>query len=134
MITPSLPRCKRQVVKEMARVTATLHRARVFHKDLYLCHFFLNPDRTRPGSNAPQLTLIDLHRLKEHALFPGWWRWKDLAQLLFSTEGVAGITARDRIRFWKSYCRLARIRWPAMHARIVWLRAARYRGHNRKRR
>ncbi len=32
---------KRRVIAEMARITATLHAARVFHKDLYLCHFFL---------------------------------------------------------------------------------------------
>ena len=33
---------KRRVIVEMARITATLHAARVFHKDLYLCHFFID--------------------------------------------------------------------------------------------
>ena len=33
---------KRSVIAELARITATLHAARVFHKDLYLCHFFLD--------------------------------------------------------------------------------------------
>lgn len=36
---------KRRVIAEMARITATLHAARQFHKDLYLCHFFLDLDR-----------------------------------------------------------------------------------------
>jgi heptose I phosphotransferase len=125
---------KRQVVQEMATITATLHRARVFHKDLYLCHFFLDPGRDDPGSLAPELTLIDLHRLKQHRLFPGWWRSKDLAQLLYSTAGVSGITARDCARFWKCYRRLAGIKRPALDALIVRFRAARYRKHNRKQR
>jgi heptose I phosphotransferase len=125
---------KRRVVKEMARITATLHRACVFHKDLYLCHFFLDPEGDDSRSRAPRLSLIDLHRLKHHRLLGGWWRWKDLAQLLYSTEGVVGITARDRARFWSWYCRLAGIKWPALDARIVRLRTRRYREHNRKRR
>jgi Lipopolysaccharide kinase (Kdo/WaaP) family len=125
---------KRRVVEEMARIVATLHRACVFHKDLYLCHFFFDPGSNDPGSFAPQLTLIDLHRLEEHRLFAHWWRWKDLAQLLYSTHGVAGITARDTARFWKSYRRLAGIKRPALDAWIIRLRTARYREHNRKRR
>ena len=98
------------MIAEMARITATLHAARVFHKDLYLCHFFLDPRSTRAGRPAtPSSVLIDLHRLEEHRLWPDWWRWKDLGQLLFSTYGVAGITDRDRLRFWKRYCRLVGI-------------------------
>ena len=94
---------KRRVIDEMARITATLARARVFHKDLYLCHFFLDPigDSNRARSRL-ELVLIDLHRLEEHRSGADWWRWKDLGQLLFSTDGVAGITDRDRLRFWKS--------------------------------
>jgi heptose I phosphotransferase len=125
---------KRRVVKETARITATLHCARVFHKDLYLCHFFLNPDGDDPISHGPRLTLIDLHRLEQHRLLAGWWRWKDLAQLLYSTDGVVGINARDRARFWKWYCRLAGIKRPALDARVIRLRTARYRDHNRKQR
>ena len=79
-----------------------------------------------------RLSLIDLHRLKEHRLWPDWWRWKDLGQLLFSTYGVDGITDRDRLRFWRSYRRRVGIRWPRWHARMVRLRAARYLEHNRK--
>jgi heptose I phosphotransferase len=125
---------KRQVVTEMAKITATLHRAQVFHKDLYLCHFFLDPYRAITGIKEPKLSLIDLHRLEEHPYLGDWWRWKDLGQLLFSTEGVAGISVRDCLRFWKLYCRQAGIERPRLHARMARLRAARYSGHNRKRR
>ena len=84
--------------REMAEIAATLHRARVFHKDLYLCHFFLDMARLdRPGR---RLALIDLHRLAEHRVWPDRWRWKDLGQLLFSTDGVAGLDGRDALRFW----------------------------------
>jgi heptose I phosphotransferase len=123
---------KRRVIAEMARITATLHRARVFHKDLYLCHFFFDPARDLAADGSVRVALIDLHRLEEHRLWPDWWRWKDLGQLLYSSFGTAGITDRDRLRFWRRYCRLAGITRAAWHARLVRLRAARYAAHNRK--
>ena len=121
---------KRHIIDAMARITATLHAARNFHKDLYLCHFFLDHE----GLKVPafRLSLIDLHRLEEHKLWPDWWRWKDLGQLLFSTYGVDGITDRDRWRFWRIYRGRVGIRRPRWHARMVRLRAARYLEHNRK--
>jgi heptose I phosphotransferase len=125
-------RLKRTLIVEMARMTAILHTARVFHKDLYLCHFFLDPDRVEIDGRTSRLALIDLHRLAEHRLGSDWWRWKDLGQLLFSTEGVAGITDRDRLRFWKNYRRLVRIHRSRWQAKMIRLRAARYLSHNRK--
>jgi heptose I phosphotransferase len=127
-------RLKRRLIAEMARITATLHVARVFHKDLYLCHFFADPASLHPVTAAPRVFLIDLHRLREHRLGSNWWRWKDLGQLLYSTYGLGGITDRDRFRFWQRYCRLAGINRQGLHARVVRLRAARYLAHNRKRR
>jgi heptose I phosphotransferase len=124
---------KRAIIAEMARITATLHSARVFHKDLYLCHFFLDREEVkRCDGRKVRLSLIDLHRLKKHRLWPGWWRWKDLGQLLFSTYGVSGITDRDRLRFWSVYRQRVGIRRPGWHARMVRIRAARYLEHNRK--
>jgi heptose I phosphotransferase len=122
---------KRRVIDEVARITATLHAARAFHKDLYLCHFFLDHDGLK-NERALRLSLIDLHRLQEHSLWPDWWRWKDLGQLLFSTYGVDGITDRDRWRFWRIYRRRIGIHRPRWHARMIRLRAARYLAHNRK--
>jgi heptose I phosphotransferase len=123
---------KRRLIVEMARMTATLHAARVFHRDLYLCHFFLAHDRLGQERGTLRVSLIDLHRLKEHTLWPDWWRWKDLGQLLYSTEGIKGVTDRDGWRFWRIYCRILGIKRPRWHARIVRLRAARYQAHNRK--
>ncbi len=122
-------RLKRGIVREMAGIAATLHNACVFHKDFYLCHFFLDlSERSRPGR---RLTLIDLHRLSEHRLTFPRWRWKDLGQLLFSTFDVAGIDDRDRLRFWYRYRRLAGLRFDRWQLHRVRLKADRYRAHNR---
>ncbi|MHB1557566.1 MAG: lipopolysaccharide kinase InaA family protein [Isosphaeraceae bacterium] len=128
---------KRRVIAEMARIAATLHAARLFHKDLYLCHFFLDVERLEEtGDEAPRLVLIDLHRLSSTATRAGsaWLRWKDLGQLLYSTFGVDGIDNRDRLRFWRSYRKRCPVARPAWQAWIVKYRAARYLAHNRKRR
>jgi heptose I phosphotransferase len=118
---------KRALAREVAGIAATLHNAGVFHKDLYLCHFFL--DVSRPGGG---LALIDLHRLARHRVWADRWRWKDLGQLLFSTHGVAGLTSRDALRFWAHYRRLTALRRPRWHARMVIWKAARYLRHNRQ--
>ncbi len=122
---------KRRLVKEMARIAATLHAARLFHRDLYLCHFFLDVERLRHRGQEIRLVLIDLHRLSSRRLIPDWLRWKDLGQLLFSTFDVDGIDDRDRLRFWRSYRRRCPVALATWQARIVRYRAARYRAHNR---
>lgn len=122
---------KRRIVKRAARISATIHKARMFHKDLYLCHFFLDLERLAADPSDVELTLIDLHRLQEHRLWPDRWRWKDLGQLLFSTEGVAGVSARDAMRFWVHYKREAGVPRPDWQARMIRLKAARYSAHNK---
>jgi heptose I phosphotransferase len=123
---------KRRLIAEMARITATLHAARFFHKDLYLCHFFLDRDRLEQEGRPSRVILIDLHRLGRQRFGPDWWRWKDLGQLLFSTYGVLGIDDRDRWRFWLYYRRLLRIAFANAQLRFVRFRAARYARHNRR--
>ena len=123
-------RLKRRIVKEAARISATIHKARMFHKDLYLCHFFLDLERLAADPTDVKLTLIDLHRLQQHRLWPDRWRWKDLGQLLFSTEGVAGVSPRDALRFWVHYKREADVPRPEWQARMIRLKAARYSAHN----
>ena len=120
---------KLALVAEMAEITAKLHRARAFHKDLYLCHFYL--DRRALEAGTLSLHLIDLHRLGEHRWFPERWRWKDLGQLLFSTHGVEGIDDRDRLRYWANYRRRLGLRRAGWHRRMIQIKAARYLAHNR---
>ncbi len=121
-------RLKRELCRESAAIAARLHNAHAFHKDLYLCHFFLDMSRLdRPGE---RLTVIDLHRLAIHKLWPDPWLWKDLGQLLYSTGGVAGISRQDALRFWIHYRRLTLLKKPERHAKMISWKAARYLRHN----
>ncbi|QDV35972.1 lipopolysaccharide kinase InaA family protein [Tautonia plasticadhaerens] len=120
-------RRKRRLVSAMAGLTARLHGASTFHKDLYLCHYYVDL-----GRDDSPLYLIDLHRLATHRASAPWWRWKDLAQLLFSTVEVEGVDDRDRLRFWARYRRLMGLSGPGLELRMIRARAARYLSHNRK--
>lgn len=117
---------KRRQAGSMASIVAQLHAKRHYHKDLYLCHFFV-----RFGDETTYL--IDLHRLGHHG-WTGWrWRVKDLAQLLFSAD-LPEIDDRDRLRFFHAYVGRKKLRWAdrrLLHA--IQRKAGRYRRHNGKR-
>jgi lipopolysaccharide kinase (Kdo/WaaP) family protein len=117
---------KRKLAREMAAITATLHAARIFHKDLYLCHFYIDPTEVE----YPGISLIDLHRLGEHRWLADRWRWKDLGQLLYSTHGIDALTWRDAMRFWVHYQRRLNLLRPRKHLRMIAWKAARYARHN----
>ncbi|MBM3979415.1 MAG: lipopolysaccharide kinase [Planctomycetes bacterium] len=129
----SFARWKRGLVAELARLARELHRRKVFHKDLYFCHFYIPEALTRavPADWTNRAFMIDLQRLTHHTITAKWWQVKDLAQLMFSSE-VEGVTARDRVRFWKLY----RQGWPDGRAPRAWLaplvcwKWRLYRGHN----
>src|SRR5262249_20691561 len=95
---------KRGLTAELARMVRSLHRGYWFHKDLYLCHFYIAEVDTReaPGAWSGRVYLIDLHRLNHHPWAWAWWQVKDLAQFLYSSE-VSGVSALDRVRFWRDY-------------------------------
>jgi heptose I phosphotransferase len=133
-------RWKHGLAAELARVARDLHRRRYFHKDFYLCHFFVPASDTlpacapaaRPEAWRGRVHLIDLHRLAHHRWTWRLWQAKDLAQLLFSAD-VAGIDARDRVRFWRLYRggrRDRRARWLERSILVKW---ALYRRHNERR-
>jgi len=121
---------KRSLATELARLSRLLHDRRTYHKDLYFCHFYIHEDHTRcmPGDWQQCVIVIDLHRLGRHPLTSLWWRIKDLGQLLYSSE-VEGVTARDRLRFWKAY---TSGRGSALLARLVRWKWRMYRRHNLK--
>lgn len=66
----------------IAELAAKLHQAGLHHQDLYLCHFFVNPE-----DPTQAVHLIDPGRVSRLPAFPMNIRWivKDLAQLSYST-------------------------------------------------
>jgi heptose I phosphotransferase len=125
-------RWKRGLIAELARLARELHRRSAFHQDLYLCHFYVaDADCAAvPAAWPGRVFMIDFHRLARRRLGRRWWQAKDLAQLLYSTFGVPGVTPRDRARFWKLYHAGASApRW--LRSLAVW-KAERYARHNMK--
>jgi heptose I phosphotransferase len=124
-------RWKRGLVVEIARLTREIHDQRWFHKDLYLCHFYIPAaDTERIAQWKGRLHLIDLHRFHHHPLTWPMWQAKDLGQLFFSSE-LTGVTGRDRLRFWRAYHGAGR--GPAWLRWSIGIKWRLYRRHNRKR-
>jgi hypothetical protein len=128
-------RWKAGLAAELARLALILHTRACFHKDLYLCHFFIpRADTARIPDWAGRLHLIDLQRLRRHRFTWLWWLVKDLAQLLYSSE-VEGVDARDRLAFWRAYLGPLQNTWGGrLLRRFVLLKGWRYRNHNNKKR
>ncbi|AIR88464.1 lipopolysaccharide core heptose(I) kinase RfaP [Pseudomonas cremoricolorata] len=98
---PPAPGLKHALIAEVAKMTGTMHRAGVNHRDCYICHFLLHTDRPIvPGQL--KLSLIDLHRAQTRARISRRWRDKDLAALYFSALDI-GLTRRDKLRFLRGY-------------------------------
>jgi heptose I phosphotransferase len=121
---------KRGLLAEITRLVRLLHDRAWFHKDLYLCHFYIaeNDIRSEVDNWTGRVCLIDFHRLARHLWTKPFWRAKDLAQLLYSSE-VEGVSTADRQEFWRQYTGGRSCPWLA---RLVTWKARRYRQHNRK--
>jgi heptose I phosphotransferase len=125
-------RWKRGLILEMARLCRLLHDRNWFHKDLYLCHFYIDESFTHAAPNdwRDRVVMIDLHRLGHHPWTWAVWQMKDLAQLLYSSE-ITGITDRDRLLFWRAYQGpKPRPWWDPWLRWLVVLKWRRYRAHN----
>ncbi len=94
------PASRRDLARRLARFVAAFHQSGRFHRDLYLCHIFIDADPD--GRRPPTLSLIDLARVHR----PRWrrhrWLIKDLAQLDSSARQI-GATRSDRLRFLTTY-------------------------------
>lgn len=131
---PTFRLWKRRIAIALARIITRLHGQRRFHKDLYLCHFYIQERWTRTLPVEPELAMIDLHRLGHHPLTALWWRLKDLAQLLYSSD-LACVDARDRLRFARHYAGPARRNWTWRIMRwAIGVRWRNYHRHNESRR
>jgi heptose I phosphotransferase len=132
---PSLVfRCwKAGLIREIARLARFLHDHKYFHKDLYLCHFFIpRADIKGTPTWRNRVFMIDFHRLAHHPITRPFWISKDLGQLLYSSH-IEGINARDRLRFWRVYQGNQRRRfWGRCLRRMIELRGRLYQKHNAK--
>ena len=112
---------KRRLVLQMADLARRLHRARLSHRDFYLCHIMVRP----VAGAEPVLHLIDLQRLAHHRRGIGQrWVVKDLAALLFSSwpSPATGIRSpvfgqTDRLRFARAYFEVGRL--TEAHKRLL---------------
>jgi heptose I phosphotransferase len=111
------PRGRRRLIQQVAQLASALHQSGFCHRDLYLCHVFIDLD---PGSPAPpRLTIIDLGRTHAPRFRRMRWLIKDLAQLDASARQI-GATRTDRHRFLLCYLGLqARARRSRVYARRV---------------
>lgn len=133
-------RWKRGLAAEVARLARLLHDRQHFHKDLYLCHFFIRETDisgqvgTEDAFWRGRVFLIDLHRLAHHRWTWWLWRLKDLAQLLYSAD-LPCLDVRDKLAFWMQYRGLGVRGWASR-----WLQACivfkwrRYQRHNARKR
>ncbi len=131
---PEFTAWKAGLIVELARIARTFHDQCRYHKDLYLCHFFVDrQDLTdTPSDWRGRVAIIDLQRLTKHPVTWPWWIVKDLGQLLYSSR-QHGITVWDRMRFWRQYRKGAA--FPRLHGLLAWavrLKGERYRDHNQK--
>lgn len=101
--TAPAPRLKRALIRRVAEMTGTMHRAGVNHRDCYICHFLLHTEQPVTADSL-RLSLIDLHRAQVRAQVPRRWRDKDLAGLYFSALNI-GLSGRDKLRFLRQYFR-----------------------------
>jgi heptose I phosphotransferase len=119
---------KQGLIVELARMVRLLHDHGYFHRDLYLCHFFIHCDdiKCQPANWQRRVTLIDFHRLTRQKLIGFPLRMKDLAQLLYSAK-IDGVGHRDILGFWRHYGGSRLLAWA------VRLKARLYERHNRAR-
>jgi heptose I phosphotransferase len=128
---------KRVLFAEVARLVATLHQNYIFHKDLYLCHFYINESYIFCANNNMNnnIYFIDLHRLRRHRWSAIWWQVKDLAQFFFSCE-INEVTSLDRQFFWLNYCKhmnIHSIREKFLY-KLIMFKLNLYKRHERRRR
>ena len=124
---------KRRLVIEMARITATLHRARAFHKDLYLCHFYLDRERLRrrPGatSGSPSSTSTAWASIGSGPIAGGGRTWDSSSSRPRASPGSTTGTSRGS---GSTIAAGSPMRWPRWQARMITLKAQRYLEHNRE--
>lgn len=104
---------RHDLTRRLARFVAAFHGTGLCHRDLYLCHVFLD---LGDAAGPPAFALIDLARAHRPRIRRGRWLIKDLSQLDASARQI-GLSRSDRLRFLLTYLglehRAPRVRWYA---------------------
>ncbi|MCX8043947.1 MAG: lipopolysaccharide kinase InaA family protein [Desulfobacterota bacterium] len=87
---------RRRLAASLGRLVATLHRERLYYRDLHAGNILV---RTA-GPAAGALLCVDLHRALFLPLLPHWMAVADLAQLCSSVSA----SQRERLLFLQTYC------------------------------
>lgn len=116
-----------RLLPRVAALAARLHTARLHHRDLYLCHFFVHP-----AQDDMPLHLIDPGRVARLPAFPLDLRWiiKDLAQLCYSLR-EADLTAHEPATI-DAYFREAKVPCPSLIRLLLPLKIASIARHDRR--
>jgi hypothetical protein len=112
-----------RLIEPTARVAARLHAAGAFHRDLYLCHLFVDPVTLdcRP---------IDVARLVVNPFWARRWRVKDLAAMRHSLRELAIDTGLVE-RWFEAYAAAGGSSLTARLRRAIEAKAARIARHDR---
>lgn len=105
---PPAPRRRRQIAEALAAAVRLMHSRRFRHQCLYPKHLFLRlPDAgASPRGAGPEVRIIDLEKAKRKA-----FRWLAARRDLSTLERHCGDwSLRDRIRFYRAYLRVTRLR------------------------
>lgn len=92
-------RTRHEMNRCLARFVSAFHQTGLCHRDLYLCHIFID---LADDEIAPRFTLIDLARVHRPCWRRTRWIIKDLSQLDCSAQQI-GATRTDRLRFLLAY-------------------------------
>jgi Lipopolysaccharide kinase (Kdo/WaaP) family len=108
------------VLAPTAELAAKLHTAGLHHRDLYLCHFMIDPALLAAAGHVPAVQLIDTARVRR---LPGWplrrrWIVKDLSQFWYSTTKLA-VTDDQRDRWLAIYAKERAVRPGSLRGSIV---------------
>lgn len=110
-----------KLLSPTAALAARLHRVKLHHRDLYLCHFFANVH-----SDPVDVRLIDAARVRRIPwLFSSRWIVKDLAQFIFSLKSL-NIPETQQERWLSEYAQatgqpLSPRRRRAITAKVNWI-------------
>lgn len=92
--SPAMAQRRKAFIEQLADFVRRFHATGCRHRDLYLCHLFLDKNNT--------LHLIDLHRVFKPVLLSERFRMKDIAQLYYSSLDSV-VSRADRLRFYRHY-------------------------------